>query len=73
MMNDIREVTRENKKTDKNIVQVNVELFNIKSKVDPTVMSQLKSINDTRFVFIQDFGIGIVVFMLCTLWCTRHK
>lgn len=51
MVDEIREVARENKKIDKNITQINVQFFDIKSKSDPSIIDQLKSINDTRFVY----------------------
>lgn len=51
IVDEIREVTKENKTIDKNIAQMNVQFFDVKSKSDPSVIDQLRSINDSRFVY----------------------
>lgn len=48
LVDRIRSVRKENEKTDKNIDQINVYLFELKSKIDYSLTNKLKMVSDLR-------------------------
>lgn len=48
LVEKIRVITKENKKTDKNIEQMNLHLSELKNKIDHSLTSKLKIVSDSR-------------------------